>query len=276
MHYFTDSHCHLTYPREDNLSVDFLIKEARSHKVESMLCISTTHDTFPEIQRVARENKSVFASYGIHPNHVREEKRPDALIQAAMRSAAQEPTVVALGETGLDYHHNYAPKERQQELFRLHLAMGRELGLPVIIHTRDAEEDTMTILKEAFDLGTPPSSIVLHCFTGSQHLADFAIKHGVYLSASGVITFKNAPELQRIFAKVPDDLLLIETDTPYLAPIPHRGKPNRPAYVVRVAEKLAVLRHQDVTEIARITSENFLKLCPKATTNRVESDTQAN
>ncbi len=269
---FTDSHCHLTYDRSDNLAIDFLIKDARDHHVTTLLCISTDHQTFPAIQKVARENKGVFASYGIHPNHVREEKRPPELIRIAMQSAAQEPKVVALGETGLDYHYSYAPKEQQQQLFRLHLAVAREVGLPVVIHTRDAEEDTIDILKEAFQLGTPPGSVVLHCFTGSQDLADFAIKHGVYLSASGVITFKNTTELQRIFTHVPDDLLLIETDSPYLAPIPHRGKPNRPSYVVRVAEKLALLRHQEVAHIANVTNENFLKLFPKAITNRIESD----
>ncbi|MDD9911804.1 MAG: TatD family hydrolase [Alphaproteobacteria bacterium] len=257
---FTDSHCHLTYPRDDGLTPSDLVANAQAENVNTLLTIGTTHRSFAEMHAFTTEQEGVFCTYGIHPHYAGGELEPQALAQE-IRKAAQLTKVVGLGESGLDYHYDNAPRDKQKESFRVHLELAQELDLPLVIHSRDAEEDTIALLEEALSRGVLQA--VIHCFTSKKILADFAIKNGLYLGATGVITFKKSQELRDIFAEVPNNLLLIETDSPYLAPVPYRGKPNQPSYVPYVAECLAEARGQSLQEVAEITSANFLRLFPK-------------
>lgn len=251
----TDSHCHLDYPETD---ADALIKAAEEAGVSRMLTISVKLSDFSPV-RIAERYPNVFASVGIHPEYAAEEERKTTF--EALCLATNHPKVVGLGETGLDYHYNSNTKEEQKRLFRLHLKAAKATGLPVIIHTRDAEEDTLDILKSE---ATPSLSGVLHCFSSEAFLAEEALKLGFYISASGIITFNKAEKLRQTFKNVPEDRLLIETDSPYLAPVPFRGRANEPAYVVKTAEKLAEIKGISVEKLAETTTRNFLTLFKKA------------
>lgn len=250
-----DSHCHL-----DQLdlachgdSLDAALDAARQAGVSHFLCVSIDLDNCHSVLKIAHAQPDVSASIGLHPS----EQTPDEPSLDDLLKLAADDAVVAIGETGLDYYRIQGDRTWQQERFRRHIRAARELHKPLIIHTREASEDTIRILKEekAHEVGG-----VMHCFTETLSVAKQAMELGFYISFSGIITFKNAIDLQLLIKQIPLDRILIETDSPYLAPVPYRGKPNEPAYVKHVAEKVAELLELDYATIAKITSENFYRL----------------
>ncbi len=245
-----DSHCHLDRLEEEP---DAALERAREAGVEALLCVSINMENVRQVIGLARRYPMVCASVGVHPN---ERQGREAELQELL-SLAEEPEVVAIGETGLDYFRAGRGPEWQQERFRLHIEAARESGKPLIVHTRDAAQDTLRIMREA---GAAEAGGVMHCFTGDLETAQEAMEMGFYISFSGIITFSNAAPLREVARQIPDDRLLIETDAPYLAPVPHRGKPNHPAYLREVARCLAELRGCPPEEIARITTANFRAL----------------
>ena len=252
-----DSHCHLNYEglRED---VPGVLARARAAGVGRFLNISTKEREWPEVVGLAEREADVFATVGIHPHEA--ETHPD-VDTAKLVAAAAHPKVVGIGETGLDYFYDHSPREQQQTAFRAHIAACRETGLPLIVHTRDAEDDTTRIMREEMEKG--PYTGVIHCFTASQQFAEVALELGFYISISGIVTFKNAKDLQETVKTIPQDRLLVETDSPFLAPVPKRGKPCEPAFVTHTAAFVAALRGQTVEDLAESTSQNFLRLFSK-------------
>ncbi len=254
-----DSHCHLDF---DSLQEDFagVLARAESAGIETMVTICTKLSEFPQILALTRAAANIFCSVGVHPHEADEEgvDSADALIEAAANDR-----VVGIGETGLDYYYMHSDQGRQQRSFRAHIEAARQTGLPLIVHARDADDDTIAILEDEYRKGAYPG--VIHCFTGSKALADKAIELGFYISFSGILTFKNAKPLQAIAQDLPGDRILVETDAPYLAPVPHRGARNEPAYVVHTAAFLAELRGQTREQTAAMTSENFYRLFSRAT-----------
>lgn len=255
---FIDSHCHLNYKGlvEDQAAV---IARAGEAGVTGMLNISTRECEWDDVVAVATRAANIWASIGIHPHEA--DSHPD-IDRAKLVSAAKHDRVVAIGETGLDYYYDHSDRARQRASFRAHIAAARETGLPLIVHTRDAEADTAEILAD--EMGKGAYSGVIHCFTASQDFAETALGLGLYISISGIVTFKNARDLQASAALVPDDRLLIETDSPFLAPVPHRGRPCEPAFVADTARFLADLRGVPVETLAAQTSANFFRLFAKA------------
>lgn len=256
-----DSHCHLNYKGlvEDQAAV---IARARSAGVSGMLNISTRESEWEAVLEPAEASPDIWASVGIHPHEADEHPHVDAV---KLVSRAGHARVIAIGETGLDYFYDHSDRERQRQSFRSHIAAARSAGLPLIVHTRDAETDTADILTEEMAAGRFTG--VIHCFTASQQFADTALALGLYISISGIATFKNATDLQSVVRTIPDDRLLVETDAPFLAPVPHRGKTCEPAYVADTARFVAMLRSQTFDEIARMTTANFFRLFSKA--NRI-------
>lgn len=254
---FIDSHCHLNYDGLVEQQDDVLLR-ARAAGVETMLNISTRESEWAAVVATAHRYPNVWASIGIHPHEA--DQHPD-VDTAKLVAAATDPRVVAIGETGLDYHYDKSDREQQRRSFRSHIAAARETGLPIIVHTRDAEEDTAEILGD--EMGRGGYGGVIHCFTASQDFADKALALGLYISISGIVTFKNARDLQATAATVPAERLLIETDAPFLAPVPHRGKSCEPAYVADTARFLAGLRGEPVEQLAAQTKANFLRLFGK-------------
>lgn len=255
---FVDSHCHLNYKGlvEDQAAV---IARAHAAGVSTMLNISTRKSEWGDVVGVAESQADIWATIGIHPHEA--DSHPD-IDRAQLLEASAHPRVVGIGETGLDYYYDHSDRGRQQDSFRTHIAVARETGLPLIVHTRDAEEDTAAILTAEMQKGA--FSGVIHCFTASDAFAQIALGLGFYISISGIVTFKNAKDLQSTAAKIPSDRLLIETDSPFLAPVPMRGKTCEPAYVSHTAEFLAKLRNESVQSLAAQTSENFFRLFSKA------------
>jgi TatD DNase family protein len=254
---FTDSHCHLNYKGlvEDQQAV---LARARAAGVGTMLNISTRQSEWDEVIGLAEREPDVWASVGIHPHEA--DAHPD--VQTAnLVERAGHLRVVAIGETGLDYYYDHSDRDRQRASFRAHIAAARETGLPVIVHTREAEADTYAILSEEMDKGAFGG--VIHCFTASEDFADKALGLGLYVSISGIVTFKNARELQSSAKTIPSNRLLIETDSPFLAPVPHRGRPCEPAFVADTARFLAELRGEEVEALAETTSANFRTLFSK-------------
>ena len=252
---FVDSHCHLDRldltPYKGDLTA--AIDAARACGVERMLCIGVDMSNAQTVIDIAARYEGINASVGVHPMDVN-----DKLVNIDdLRTLALTPQVVAIGETGLDYYYSRDSAEIQRESFALHLRLSSELNKPVIVHTRDAREDTMSIIRQHGDNSVAG---VLHCFTESWEMASQALDENYYISFSGIVTFNNATALREVARKVPLDRILIETDSPYLAPVPHRGKKNEPKYVVEVAECIAELRGLSVDEVAEITSANFDKL----------------
>ena len=255
---FVDSHCHLNYKglAEDQQSV---LARARAAGVATMLNISTRQSEWDEVIGVAERECDVWASVGIHPHEA--DAHPD--VQAATLVArAAHPRVVAIGESGLDYYYDHSDRDQQRVSFRAHIGAARDTGLPIIVHTRDAEEDTAAILAEEMGKGAFPG--VIHCFTASADFARKALDLGLFISISGIVTFKNAKDLQATARALPADRLLIETDSPFLAPVPHRGRPCEPAFVADTARFLAALRDEPVEALAERTSANFRTLFAKA------------
>ena len=249
-----DSHCHLDFP-DFGPEVDDVVARAHAAGVGLMVTISTKVSEFEKVRAVAERFPHVFCSVGIHPHEAESEPEIDT---AKLVELAQHPKVVGIGETGLDYYYEHSPREAQQRNFRAHIAAARETGLPLIVHTRDADEDTAQILDEEMGKGAFPG--LLHCFSSSPQLAEKAIELGLYISLSGIVTFKNAVELRETAAKVPMDRLLVETDAPYLAPVPKRGKRNEPGFVVHTAAKVAEVKGVPAEELAETTTANFLRL----------------
>lgn len=255
---FIDSHCHLNYEGlvEDQAGV---LQRARAAGVETMLNISTRASEWDAVVGVAERESDVWASIGIHPHEA--DIHPD-VETASLVERAGHPRVVGIGESGLDYYYDKSDRDRQRDSFRAHIAAAREAGLPIIVHTRDAEDDTHRILSE--EMGKGAFTGVIHCFTASADFGRKALDLGLYISISGIVTFKNAKDLQAVAKDIPLDRLLIETDSPFLAPVPHRGRPCEPAFVADTARFLATLRGESIEELAHATSENFHKLFAKA------------
>jgi TatD DNase family protein len=252
-----DSHCHLIYKGLGEQQPEVLAR-ARAAGVVAMLNISTRENEWDDVIAVAEREADVWASVGIHPHEA--DQHPD-VDTGKLVERARHPRVVGIGESGLDYYYDHSDRDRQRDSFRAHLAASRETGLPVIVHTRDAEQDTAQILREEMGKGAFPG--VIHCFTASGAFADIALELGLYVSISGIVTFKNARDLQETAARLPLDRLLIETDAPFLAPVPHRGKTGEPAFVADTCKFLAQLRGEDPEELAEATRRNFHKLFAK-------------
>jgi TatD DNase family protein len=255
---FVDSHCHLNYKGlvEDQPGV---LERARAAGVEAMLNISTRASEWDDVIAVAERESDVMASVGIHPHEA--DLHPD-VETATLVEKAGHPKVVGIGESGLDYYYDHSDRARQRDSFRAHIAAARETQLPLIVHTRDAEADTYEILAEEMGKGAFPA--LIHCFTAGRDFADKVLALGLFVSISGIVTFKNARELQAVAKAIPLDRLLIETDSPFLAPVPHRGRPCEPAYVADTARFLAELRGEPLETLAAATSANFRRLFAKA------------
>jgi TatD DNase family protein len=253
-----DSHCHLNYKGivEDQAAI---LARARATGVTAMLNISTRESEWDEILGLAEQEADVWASVGIHPHEA--DAHPD-IDAAKLVKRAANPRVIAIGETGLDYYYDKSDREQQRISFRSHIAAARETGLPIIIHTRDAEADTASILAEEMALG--PFTGVIHCFTASADFANKALELGLYISLSGIVTFKNAADLQDIAKWLPADRILVETDAPFLAPVPHRGRTGEPAFVADTARFVAAIRGVGEDELCAMTSANFYNLFTKA------------
>jgi TatD DNase family protein len=249
---FVDSHCHLSFP-EFAADLPGVLARMQSAGVEAALNVCTTLEEFPRVLATAESAPNLYASVGVHPDYV---DTAEPTVDDLIRRAAH-PKVVAIGETGLDYYRLPEPLEWQRERFRIHIRAARECGKPLIIHTRSAAADTLRLMREE---GADRVGGVMHCFTETAEVARQAMDLGFHVSFSGIVTFKNARELQATAATVPLERLLIETDAPYLAPVPHRGKQNEPAFVPHVAHKLAELHGVECVEIASRTSDNFYRL----------------
>ncbi|CAH2407035.1 TatD family hydrolase [Mesorhizobium escarrei] len=252
-----DSHCHLDFPdfAEERAAIVF---RALAAGIGRMVTISTRVKRFQQVLEIARSFDEVYCSVGTHPHNAAEEL--DVTVEALVRLSAH-PKVVAIGEAGLDYFYDHAPRDAQAQGFRTHIAAARETGLPLVIHARDADSDMADILEDETGKGAFP--FVLHCFSSGRRLAEIGVGLGGYVSFSGIVTFKNSAELRAIAADVPHDRLLVETDAPYLAPIPFRGKRNEPAYVAHTAKVLAETIGVSEGEIAAVTTDNFFRLFSK-------------
>jgi TatD DNase family protein len=253
-----DSHCHLDYP---DLQRDFsgVMARAKSAGVETMLAIGTKLRDFDAVRAIAEANENVFCTVGIHPHEAANERTAaDALL-----ALADHPKIVGIGETGLDYFYEKSPREAQAENFRAHMRAAHASGLPLVVHTRDADADTADLLDWAHR-ELPGTVGVLHCFTSSLELAQKAIDLGFYISISGIVTFKNAEDLRATVRALPIERLLVETDSPYLAPVPKRGKPCEPSYVLHTAAFVADLKGVGLPELAKTTSDNFYRLFSRA------------
>ncbi len=251
----TDSHCHINCLKgaKDKQTVHDYLDTAKEAGVGHFLCVSIDWETWPEVLSIAEDYPNVFASVGVHPNH---EQGHEPTVEELLEKA-KNPNIIAIGETGLDYFRNTGDVEWQRERFRRHIDAAKQCNKPLIIHTREAREDTIKILQEE---NAQLARGVMHCFTETWEMAEAAMELGFYISFSGIVTFKTAVELQTIAKKIPLDRMLIETDSPYLAPVPFRGKQNQPAYVKHVAEFIAELRGVSVDVIAEQTTNNFFQL----------------
>lgn len=256
---FVDSHCHLDRLNLDAHDGDFaaMMAATAQARISHMLCIGVDLETFPQVQALAEQYDNVFASVGVHPLY--KESREPVVEELIERGA--HPKVVAIGETGLDYFYAKEEREWQQRYFIAHIQAARETGLPLVVHTRGAKEDTLALLREH---GRGEVRGVLHCFTEDLDMARQAIELGFYISISGIVTFRNAQALRETVRQLPLERLLIETDSPWLAPVPFRGKPNEPRYVAQVAECVAELQGVSVAELAKATADNFFSLFNKA------------
>ncbi|MEP3047795.1 MAG: TatD family hydrolase [Roseibium sp.] len=259
-----DSHCHLDFPDFDG-ERDELIARAKDAGVELMVTICTHIRKFDQVHSIAQTYPNIYCSVGTHPHNAGTER---GIPVEEIVALAQHPTVVAIGEAGLDYFYDKAPREAQKEGLRIHIEAARQTGLPLVIHSRDADDDMAEILTEEMGKGTFPA--LLHCFSSGKALALTGIKLGLYVSFSGILTYKRSEELRDIAKDLPADRLLVETDAPYLAPQPRRGKRNEPAYTAMTAAVLAEIRGVSEAEIARQTTENFFRLFTKVPRPQVD------
>jgi TatD DNase family protein len=248
-----DSHCHLDFAKEEERAG--IIARAHGAGVRTLLTISTKLDEFAAVRAIAESDPDIWCSVGVHPHEAEVEPASAETLVAL----TNHPKVVGIGETGLDFYYEHSPRERQAEIFRAHIAAARQTGLPLIVHTRDADSETIAILEAE----RPPAGVI-HCFSTGRALAERAVALGFYISISGIATFKNAQSLRDTIHDLPLERLLVETDAPYLAPVPMRGKTNEPAYVVHTAALVAQLKGVTPDELARATTENFFRLFAKA------------
>lgn len=255
---FVDSHCHLDYvPKGPEREA--VIARARSAGVKGLLTISTKITEFDTVRTIAESDPNIWCSVGIHPHEAASE--PETNVQDLV-ALATHPKVIGIGETGLDFYYSHSPRDRQEEVFRAHAAAARQTGLPLIVHTRDADPETIRILQEETAKG--PLIGLIHCFSTGRELAETAIELGFYISLSGIVTFKNADKLREIVQDLPLDRILIETDAPYLSPVPLRGKVNEPSHIIYTAEKVADLKGLALENLGEVTTNNFLRLFAKA------------
>lgn len=254
-----DSHCHLNFPEmvED---LPAILERAAAVGVSHMVCICSYIDEFAAIRAMAEAHDNIFCSVGVHPHDA---GRAEPVTLDQLLELSSHPKVIGIGETGLDFFYDKSPRDIQEINFRVHIQAARETGLPIIIHTRDADQKTMEILTEEYEKGPFPG--LIHCFTAGADLARMALDIGFYISFSGIVTFNNAGDLRDIAKTVPLDRILVETDAPFLAPVPERGKRNEPAFVVHTAAKVAELLGQTPEDMARISSDNFFTAFAKAT-----------
>ena len=252
-----DSHCHLNYKglAEEQQAV---LERARARGVTAMLNIATRESEWADVLATAEREPDVWATVGIHPHEADQHPHVDT---AKLVERAQHPRIVGIGETGLDYYYDHSDRQRQQASFRAHIAAAREAGVPIVVHARDAEDDTAAILRD--ELGKGAFAGVIHCFTGTAAFARVALDLGFYISISGIVTFKSAKALQEVASTLPLDRLLVETDAPFLAPVPHRGKTGEPAFVADTAAFLAALRGDDLALLQEATARNFHTLFTK-------------
>ncbi len=253
-----DSHCHLDFPE---LAADEagVLTRARSAGVAGMLTIGTRLDQFDKVRAIAERHDNIWCSVGVHPHEAKEEgqRAPDRLVEAT-----RHPKVVGVGETGLDFYYEHSPRAEQAESFRTHIAAARRSGLPLIVHTRDADRETSDILEDEHAKGAFTG--LIHCFSAGPEVARRALALGLYISISGIVTFKAADSLRAIVRDIPLERLLVETDAPYLAPVPERGKTNEPAFVAHTAAKVAELKGVSLRELEAATTDNFFRLFAKA------------
>ena len=253
-----DSHCHLAF-NDFEEDIEEIIQRAKENGVNMILNAGNNIDELDKQLELSEKYPFIYAAVGVHPHNTQEYPN---LTAADLISKTSHKKVIGIGETGLDYYYDYAPREMQIKLLNEHIIAAQETGLPLIIHNRESDEDMIAELGRTYK--KKPFSGVIHCFSSGQKLADFALEIGFYLSASGMITFNKCGELREIFAKLPIDRLLVETDSPFLAPIPKRGRRNEPSFVKYTAEKLAQIRNMDFDKLAQITSDNFCNLFRKA------------
>lgn len=253
-----DSHCHLEYKGlvEDQQGV---LARARAAGIGGFLSISTRQREWAQVVATAEREADVWASVGIHPH---EADTHSDMGEGALLEAAAHPKVIAIGETGLDYYYDHSDRETQKKLFRRHISVSRQTGLPLIVHTREAEDDTHAIMAEEMEKGAYPA--LIHCFTASADFARKMLDLGVTISLSGIVTFKNAKDLQAIASELPEDRILVETDAPFLAPVPHRGQVCEPAFTADTARFIANLRGTSAEALAEATTRNFFNLFRKA------------
>ncbi len=250
-----DSHCHLDFP-DFAPELDAVVERARAAGVGRMITICTHLSRFDQVHAVAERFADVFCTLGVHPHHAQDELAGvsvERLVELASR-----PKVIGIGETGLDYHYDKSPRDTQQENFRRHIRAAMETGLPLIVHTREADADIMRIVRE--EAAGQPVKGLLHCFSSGRAVAEEALAFGFYLSLSGIVTFKKSDDLRAIVKDVPLDRILVETDAPYLAPLPYRGKRNEPAYVAHTAAVVATVKGVTPDEMARLSTENVFRL----------------
>ncbi len=252
-----DSHCHLDFPEFAD-DMDATLQAARDAGVQRMITISTRMDRYDVYRSIAEAHDNVWFSTGTHPHRAHEE--PDISVEEIVARSAH-PKCIAIGEAGLDYHYDKSPRDVAEKVFRRHIEAARRTGLPLVIHSRDADEDMAAILRDEAGKGAFPA--LLHCFTSSRALAETGLELGLYVSFSGVLTFKNSQDLRDIAADVPLDRLLVETDAPFLAPVPYRGKRNQPAYVAETARTLGQCKGVSAEKIAEVTTANVLRLFSK-------------
>ncbi len=253
-----DSHCHLDFP-DLAADLDAVVGRARGAGVGLMVTICTRLSEFDKVLAIAERFPEVYCSVGVHPHDA---GRESGISSERLVALAAHPKVVGIGETGLDYYYEHSPREAQRRSFHAHIEAARETGLPLIVHTRDADQESAAILAE--EIGQGAFRGVIHCFSAGRQLAEKAVEIGFYISLSGILTFKRSEDLREIAAALPIDRLLVETDAPYLAPVPKRGKPNEPAYVAHTAACLAEVRGMSTEDLAHRTTENFFALFAKA------------
>ena len=254
-----DSHCHLDYYKEEDGELDAVVARARAAGVATMVTIGTRISEFERVRRIAERYDDVYCTVGIHPHEAASEPKVDV---ADLVALTRHPKVIGIGETGLDFYYDHSPRDRQAEVFRTHIAAAREAGLPLIVHSRGADAETAEMLQASATGGALQG--LIHCFSTTRQLSDKAIEIGFLISISGILTFKNAIELREIAREIPIKQLLVETDAPYLAPVPHRGKRNEPAFVTHTADQLAALRSMAPADLAAATTANFFRLFTKA------------
>lgn len=254
-----DSHCHLDYYTKQDGELDAVVARARAAGVVRMVTIGTRVSEFDRVREIAERYDDVYCTVGIHPHEAASELDVDV---ERLVELTRHPKVIGIGETGLDFYYDHSPRDRQVEVFRTHIAAAREAGLPLIVHSRGADAETAEVLRSSAGGGV--LSGLIHCFSTTRQLSDKALEIGFLISLSGILTFKNAAELCEIAQEIPIEHLLVETDAPYLAPVPHRGKRNEPAFVTHTANHLAELRGMAPADLAAATTANFFRLFTKA------------